>query len=147
MAQANPKEILWKGDGFERGTFVRKRKMNKVILPEDAEDCVKNHIYSNRTDSAGNREGYVAVEYEHQEFPRMLFHPDYHKVPAPHPNQFASPDKTGMFTPAEEEWKRKYDRIQVAENEKDVKRLTAMGWLLTPPKSDIPAYDANSEAI
>jgi len=142
QAVADQMNKEWAGATFEAGTFVKKKKMNKITLPEGAEDALGNHRYSQRRDTAGNLEGYVAVTYERaeNEYPKMLYHPDWGSTQEPLPQDFVGLARTPAeysnayetFNKAMQEYRRK-QRTKLVKNLKDEKALSAKGWLLKPP--------------
>jgi hypothetical protein len=124
----------WQGEA-DRGTIVIRKKINRIVLPENAEGALKNHVYTRAQDEYGQPlMAYVEVPYDPREpkhqYPKMLFHPDYHKEPPPNLNHFK---ETKDWDAAMRAWELKYNRTQVAENEKHEKRLLQKGWLANPP--------------
>lgn len=135
----------WKGEGMEQGTIVIRRRMNKTYIPPELEGAKENHIYTDVVDENGiPGKAYVAVPYEHQSLPAILYHPEYHTAPAPILNDFKS---MGDYNAAEIKWKRKYDRTLKVESDKEFKRLTGKGWLPKPPEVATPKDDPHSEEI
>ena len=137
----------WKGEGVERGTIVIRKKQNRVFIPDELEGAKQNHIYTNVVDENGApSRAYVAMPYEREknDFPKMLFHPDFHKEPAPVHNDFK---ELGQYNKALQAWQRKFERTQMADNEKEEKRLVTKGWLLKPPVVDVPKDDPTSDEI
>lgn len=120
----------WDGE-VDRGTVVVKKKMNRVHIPDDLEPTKQNHIYTRTIDENGQPGmSYVAMPLEPQPFPKILFHPDFHKERKPIPNDFK---QLGEYNAAMIEWEKKFERTVAAKDEKDEKRLLAKGWLPKAP--------------
>jgi hypothetical protein len=136
----------WQGDA-ERGTLVVRKRQNKVHIPDELEGARSNHVYANVVDENGApSRAYVAVPYEREanDFPKMLFHPAWHKEPKPIANDFK---ELGLFQKAVQTWERKFERFKMVENDKEEKRLIAKGWLARPPVLDVPKDDPQSDEI
>lgn len=128
-----PYDVRMPGEQVERNTFVIRKNRNKVHIPPELEGALKNHVYANVVDENGNPgRAYVEVPYEREqhEFPKMFFHPDYHKEPTPNRNHFK---ETHEWEAAMREWEMAYDRTQTAENEEQETVLVEAGWLEKPP--------------
>lgn len=128
---------------------------NVVKQPRSARHTRGNHRYDG-TIVNNKAVGYVPVVYEHQVYPRMMYHPKWGMKPKPDSAKFfigcVTPDQfTAAFASyqaAEQDWMRG-NRVKLAENEADEKRLTEKGWLLQPPlqKGNKAQFDLNSEEI
>ena len=135
----------WKGEHHERGTIVIKKKPNKMHIDEELEGALKNHIYTDvQFENGAMGKAYVAVDYEHSDYPKMLFHPDFHREPPPNRNHHK---ETYEWEMKFKEWRETYDRTQTVENPEDEQRLLAKGWLPTPPIIEVPKSHPNSEEI
>jgi hypothetical protein len=129
-------------------------KPNKIHRSAEQEITDGNHRYDGSI--VNNRAvGYVPVVYEHQVYPRMMYHPDWGKLPRPDMAKFAVGCVTqeqftqafASYQAAEQKWLRS-NRMKLAENEEDEKRLKEKGWLLQAPlRKDNKQFDLNSEEI
>lgn len=143
----NPYDVRMPGEIAENNTFVVRKPRNKVHIPDALEGAKSNHVFARTVDENGQQGmGYVPVPYERSEndFPKMMFHPDWHKVPAPIHNDFK---ELGAYNKAVTDWKEKYERFQMAQNEEDVERLSKKGWKDTPPVVKVPKTASNSEEV
>lgn len=142
-----PYDVRMPGETFEGNTYVVRKNRNKVYIPDALEGAKSTHVYARTVDENGQPGmGYVPVPYEREanEFPKMLFHPDYHKVPAPIHNDFK---ELGAYNAAVAAWESKYGRTQMAADKEDEDRLVKKGWRLTPPEVKVPTTSANSEEV
>jgi hypothetical protein len=99
--------------------------------------------------------GYVPEPYTHQEYPKMLYHPDYGLAPRPDIAKFASDCRTAdqylaalqSFQEAEQKWSRG-QRTKQAKDKKDEERLKKKGWLLSPPAKPVtPQFDMECDEL
>lgn len=127
---------------------------NPVIQPRATRTARGQHIYDG-TIVNNKAIGYVPVRYEHQEFPRMLYHPKWGMTAQPEMAKFAVGCVTAeqfqaahtAYAAALEKWQRS-NRVKLVLNEEDQARLEKKGWLEKPPlRKDNPAFDLNSEEI
>ena len=127
---------------------------NPVIIPRAARAAKGHHKYD-PTIVNNKVVGYVPVMYVHQEFPRMMYHPDWGKAPKPDMAKFA----IGCVTPqqwqgafealqkAESDWARR-NRVKTVASAEEQARLEKIGWLLQPPiRKSNPAFDLNSDEL
>lgn len=127
---------------------------NNVQIPRGARICKGNHKYD-PTIVANKAVGYIPVQYEHQAYPRMLFHPDFGLAQKPDIARFAA----GAHTPeqyqsaqmayqdAESAWARK-NRTKLVHGEKEEAKLTKKGWLLKPPARELAvSFDMESDEL
>lgn len=127
----------------------------KVHVPDELEATLKNHIFDARRTPAGELMGYVEIPYEHQEYPKMLYHPEWGAKPQPDINSFVKAAKTAqeyemaatLYQQAVAKWARG-NRTKIVEDAKQEASLVKKGWLLKPPthKGD-PTFDMNSDEI
>lgn len=99
--------------------------------------------------------GYERVVYEHQEYPKVLYHPKYGIEPKPEEAKFAVGAVTveqlqnaaKAYIEAINKWNRS-NRTTEAKSREDEERLVKKGWTLTPPKPK-PAekFDLASEEV
>lgn len=137
--------------------LVKKTKI-RVHVPEELEDTKGAHVWDPRRTPNGELMGYQPVSYDRadNDYPKMLFHPDYGKKPQPDQSKFV---RSGM-SPADyeaaillyqtkvNEWN-KGNRTKLAKDEDEEKRLLAKGWLPTPPQhaSKKKEFDLDSDEI
>jgi ribosomal protein L15 len=127
---------------------------NPVRQPRAARNTRGHHRWDGTI--VNNRAvGYVPVAYEHQAFPRMMYHPKWGMTPEPEMAKYAIGCVTAeqfqnafaAYTKAVEDWKRK-NRVKLAETQEDFDRLVKKGWLdKAPLRKENPAFDMNSEEI
>lgn len=99
--------------------------------------------------------GYIPVIYEHEEYPRMLYHPKWGMTAQPEMAKFAVGCVTteqyqaafAAFNKALETWQRS-NRTKLVKDEAELERLTKKGWLDKPPlRKENPAFDFSSDEI
>lgn len=143
------------GERPEGGTFVVRRKMNKIQIPETLEGALKNHRYVKAVDEQGNPcMAYEPIEYEHQEFPKILYHPDFGAKPQPKVQAYAAGSTTPeqfeaaleRFNLALSTWTRG-NRTKLAENRKEEKFFLEKGWLDTMPVKPVAEGSIDSDEI
>ena len=129
---------------------------NKIVVARDARRAQKNHVYNPNIDPAtGKRIGYQEVHYEHQEFPRQLYHPEYGAAKKPNIQDYARTAKTSdeveqanaLYLAAMAKWN-KSNRVKTVATKKEEDRLLKIGWMPKPPvRESTPAFDANSDEL
>lgn len=127
---------------------------NKVQQPRLARNTRGPHKYDSTV--VNNKvTGYVPVVYEHQEFPRMLYHPEWGAKSRPELAKFAIGCVTAeqyqaanaAFMEAEQKWL-KGNRTKLVATAAEEKKLLAKGWLSKPPlRKENPAFDLNSDEL
>lgn len=137
--------IFEKQGQAERGTMVvRRGGFRKVHIPEELQATTHNHVYTDTVDEYGTPgRGYVEVPYEHEIYPVLLYHPNWHKQPEPQLHDFK---ESFDYQAAHRDWKAKSDRTKVARNAAEEKRLLAKGWLKKPPvveKKELPSHESD----
>jgi hypothetical protein len=117
---------------------------------KEAQEIIKGpHIY----DPIGRK--YVRVAYEHQEYPKCLYHPSYGSKPAPSMNDY--PVHGGMtdqqqrqvldnYNAAVAKWQRS-NRIKIVNSKADEARLIKKGWVVQMPKPFVSVVAADDEEI
>lgn len=134
---------------------TKRGRENKVIVPISATHAGGPHKYDRTIGPDGMVVGYVPISYEHQAYPRMLFHPSFGQNPEPSQQKFCTGAVTDSdyrrafdsFNEAMNEWRRE-NRTVLAANAKDEKRLAEKGWLLQPPvHKDTKLFDLTSEEL
>src|SRR5690242_10991377 len=79
----------WQPQAIEGGTVVQRRKENKLFINDKLEPALKNHVFGEFIDQFGNKaSGYLEVPYTHQEFPKVLYHPEWGVKPQPKMSDF-----------------------------------------------------------
>lgn len=138
-------DVRMPGESLERNTFVVRKARNKVHVPPELEGAKENHVYADVIDENGNPgRAYVAVPYDRtkHDYPKMFFHPDYHKEPVPNRNHFK---ETHEWEAAMRAWELAFDRTQMAQNEEEETEILAAGWLDKPPVFETSAqFDKRS---
>lgn len=150
---------------------TKRGKPNKVYKSAEQEICDGPHRYDG-TVVNNKAVGYVPVAYEHQEYPKLVYHPKYGLTPPPDPAKFSVGavsqeqimNANLAFEAAMNKWRRenRTNLIALTENEKirltpeeQLEKLKAReesllkkGWLLTPPKPKESArFDLGSDEI
>jgi hypothetical protein len=96
--------------------------------------CSKPHKWD------GEEREYVETgAYQHQDWPKMLYHPEYGKEPKPDMTKFGGRVNTvqeaealnNSFNEAMRNWNRK-NRTKIAHNHKEFDALKKKGWLEKP---------------
>lgn len=134
-----PQDIRQSGEKPEGGTFVVRRNRSRVHVPEILEGAQKNHIYTKAVDENGNPlMAYVEVPFDPaaNQFPKLLYHPDWGKKAEPTLASFARGASTteqyaaalDSYNAAHAEWE-KGNRTKVAENAKREAELRKIGWV------------------
>jgi len=129
---------------------------NVVKQPRSARNTRGNHKYDG-TIVNNKAVGYVPVSYDPAEnqYPKMLFHPDFGKSLAPEMAKYAVGCVTTeqfqsahtAFAQAMEKWNRA-NRTKLVDDEKKEKSLITKGWLAKPPaRKENPAFDMSSDEI
>lgn len=135
----SPASLRQQGEKLENQTFVVRKNRQRVHVPPSLEGATKNHIYTQAVDEDGNKiMAYVEVPFEpeNNQFPKILYHPDFGKKPEPTIAAFArgasTPDQYAValdqFNAAHAEWA-KGNRTQVAEDKKREDQLRKIGWV------------------
>ena len=127
---------------------------NKVVQPRAARATRGNHRFDHNI--INNKiVGYVEVQYEHEEYPRMLYHPNWGMEKKPDMAKFAVGCVTSeqfqqaflAFQEAENKWNRS-NRTKLATDKKHEESLLKKGWLVKPPiRKENPAFDLGSDEI
>jgi hypothetical protein len=134
---------------------TKKGRENKVITPASCDAARGPHTYDRSVGHDGMVVGYVPVSFEHQEYPKMLFHPKYGAKPEPTAGKFTVGCVTAdqyqqalvTFQEALAAWQRE-NRTKVATSEAEEARLVKKGWLASPPVRKLTAaMDPNSDEI
>lgn len=148
-------DVRMPGEKPEGGTFVVRRRPNKIQIPETLEGALGNHRYVKAVDEQGNDcMAYMPVPYEHQEYPKILYHPNFGEKPQPRVQAYSagatSPEQfeaaLERFNLAMETWNRS-NRTKFVEDAKEEKRLLAKGWVGTMPVKPISPSSADSDEI
>lgn len=133
---------------------TKRGKPNKISRSAEQEICDGPHRFDG---SVVNNKvvGYVPVVYEHQVYPRMLYHPKWGMEDTPDMAKFSVGCTTAQqfqaafqaFQAAEEKWRRS-NRTKLAANEEEEKRLLEKGWLQQPPlRAKNKQFDMSSDEI
>jgi hypothetical protein len=143
------------GERPEGGTYVVRRKPNKINIPETLEGALQNHRYVKAVDEQGNPcMAYEPINYGHQEFPKMLYHPNFGQKPQPKVQAFAAGATTPeqfeaaleRFNVAMSGWNRA-NRTKLVEDAREEKALITKGWVAKMPTRPIPVDSADSDEI
>jgi len=127
---------------------------NPVPIPRAARVCKGPHRYDG-TIVNNKAVGYVPVQYKHEEFPRMLYHPEWGAKPKPEGGRFfigaitqeQMQNAMTAYQEAETKWARS-NRVKLVTNAKDLERLIKKGWLDKPPiRKENPLFDMESEDL
>jgi hypothetical protein len=133
---------------------TKRGKPNKIHRSAMQETTDQPHKYDPRIEN-NQAIGYVPVTYEHQDFPRMLYHPNWGKLAKPDMAKFAIGCITqdqfqqafAAYQEAEQKWMRS-NRVKLVESPEELERLEKKGWLLQPPlRKDNKQFDLNSDEI
>jgi len=143
---------------------------NKVQVPRAARAAKGQHKYD-PTIINNKAVGYIPMIYEHEDFPKMLYHPKWGMTTAqPEMAKFSVGCVTAeqyqaafaAYNKALETWQRSNrtkivgaerepgitDEQYLAKCTADVERLVKKGWLEKPPvRKDNPAFDLTSDEI
>lgn len=127
---------------------------NPVPIPRGARVCKGPHKYDG-TIVNNKAIGYVPVQYKHEEFPRMLYHPEWGAKAKPEGGRFfigaitqeQMQNAMTAYQEAEAKWARG-NRTKLVTNAKDLERLIKKGWLDKPPlRKENPMFDMDSEEL
>jgi hypothetical protein len=145
----------WQGDA-DKGTVVLQDDLNEVHIPKSLKNALVNHRYGRAIDPKNGQtiNAYIREQYEHQEYPKLLYHPKFGQTPEPKLADYAA----GATTPeqsikAHESFRMAYDkwmktnRIKEATDPEREKELLAKGWVAQPPKPKIQAGSPESDEI
>lgn len=155
MGQSAPYDVRMPGEKVERNTFVIRRRRNKVHIPPELEGALKNHIFTKARDEDGNEiNAYVEVEYVHQEFPKLLYHPNWGQKPMPKVEQYVGRASTPeqhqeafeAFSAAMAKWQRE-NRTKLVQDAKEEKRLLGKGWLAKAPERPIAPGSVDDDEL
>lgn len=145
----------WDGE-FDKGTVVLQEDLNEVHVPKRLKNALGNHRYGRAIDPKNNQpiNAYIKVEYEHQEYPKMLYHPKYAQTNEPNLADYAA----GCTTPEQsvkaheaykiafEKWQ-KANRTKWADTPEREAELIAKGWIAAPPRKKVAAGTVESDEI
>lgn len=135
-----PESLRQPGERVEGQTHVVRKKVPGIHIPATLEGALKNHVYTTAIDEDSGQEvkAYIEVPFDAaaNQYPKMLYHPDWGKVREPKISDFAKAGTTGehyqaaleLFTTAHNEWDRG-NRTQVAANPKREAELRKIGWV------------------
>ena len=127
---------------------------NPVPIHRSARICRGPHRYDG-TIVNNKAIGYVQVRYEHQEFPRMLYHPEWGAKPKPEAARYfvgavtqeQMQNAMNAYTEAEQKWARS-NRVKLVTSAKEFEKLTKKGWLDKPPlRKENPQFDLESDEL
>ncbi|HUD64653.1 MAG TPA: hypothetical protein VMQ17_08750 [Candidatus Sulfotelmatobacter sp.] len=133
---------------------VDKLEDNPVPIPRAARICKGPHKYDG-TIVNNKAIGYVPVMYEYQEFPRMLYHPEWGARPKPEGARFfigaitqeQMQNAMTAYQEAESKWARG-NRVKLVGSPKEFDRLVKKGWLEKPPiRKENPMFDMESDEL
>lgn len=139
---------------LEQNVIPGENGLDNVAVPRAARICKGPHKYDG-TIVNNKAIGYVPVRYQHQEFPRMLYHPEWGANAKPEgPRYFVGAvtqeqmqNAMATYQEAEAKWL-KANRTKLVETEKEFDRLVKKGWLAKPPiRKENPAFDLSSDEI
>jgi hypothetical protein len=145
----------WQGES-DKGTVVLQEDLNEIHIPRRLKESLVNHRYGKVLDPKNGQVsmGYIREEYEHQPYPKVLYHPEFGQAPEPQLAAYAA----GCSTPeqsiqaheayqgAHKKWQMK-NRNKLVQDEKEEKRLIAKGWKVQMPKPPIAADSPESDEI
>lgn len=139
------------------GPPVQVGKRNKIVISDLAEPALQNHIYdANINPETGKRFGYRTITKDFEEFPKMLYHPDWGLKPKPDIRDYSKGAQTPeaiesaqhAFSGAMKKWERgnRVKTVTEKDGKKELDRLGKIGWLTAPPKreSTDKAYDEDA---
>jgi hypothetical protein len=139
---------------LEQNIIPGENGLDAVAVPRAARICKGNHKYDDRI--VNNKAiGYVQVHYEHQDFPRMLYHPEWGAQPKPEAARYfvgavtqqQMQNAMATYQKAEANWL-KANRTKLVATEEEFDRLVKKGWLAKPPiRKENPAFDLSSDEI
>jgi hypothetical protein len=127
---------------------------NPVPVPRAARVCKGPHRYDG-TIVNNKAIGYVPVTYEHQDFPRMVYHPNWGEKPEPEGAKFFMGAVTqeqmmsahAAYEQARSEWRR-HNRTKLVKSKSEFEALIKKGWLAKPPlREDNPQFDMDSDEL
>jgi len=127
---------------------------NPVPIPRSARICKGNHKWDN-TIVNNKAIGYVPVRYEHQEFPRLMYHPEWGAKPKPEAARYfvgavtqeQMQNAMNTYTEAEQKWARS-NRTKLITSQKEFDKLAKIGWLAKPPiRKENPQFDLESDEL
>lgn len=143
---------------FANPPVLTKKVKIKVHIPEELEATKTQHVWDGRRTAEGDLMGYQEVTYERSEndYPKMLFHPDYKKNPPPDIAKFVRPGMNpadyesamALYQAELNKWNRG-NRTKTVDDAKEEKRLLAKGWVDKPPQHEklTKEFDLNSDEI
>jgi hypothetical protein len=130
--------------------------LDATALPRSTRICKGPHRYDS-TIVNNKAVGYVGEVYDRKdhEYPKVLYHPKWGQRPQPEGARFFVGAVTqeqmqsayAAFEKALSEWRRT-NRIKLAKNADEEKRLIEKGWLDKPPiPKDVKAFDLDSDEL
>ena len=159
MAERDYKIPSSEREHFANPPVLTKKVKIKVHVPEELEVTQKHHVYDHRRTPEGNLVGYAELgpyEPSENQYPKILYHPNYGKAIPPQQQDFAKPGMSWQqveaanqaFDKAKKKWLMD-NRTQVAQDAADEERLTKKGWKEKPPVQAQPKseFDLSSEEI
>jgi len=154
MASLN-KYDHWEG-GADKGTVVLQEDLNEVFIPKRLKGALQNHRYGPAMDPKNGQvsNAYIACGYDHQEYPKNLYHPHFGQTQEPKIAEYSAgcttPEQSmkahETFNAAYKKWQMK-NRIKEVAGEEDEKRLLAKGWVAKMPKPPITKDSVESDEI
>lgn len=133
---------------------VDKLEDNPVPIPRATRICKGPHRYDS-TIVNNKAVGYVPVMYEHQAFPRMMYHPEWGAKPKPEGGRYfigaitqeQMQNAMVAYQDAEAKWQRG-NRTKLVTSQKELDRLLKIGWLDKPPiRKENPMFDMDSDEL
>lgn len=145
----------WEGES-DKGTVVLQEDLNEVVVPKRLKGALSNHRYGPAIDPKNGQRTmtYIREEYTHQDFPKLLYHPEFGQTPEPKLAEFAAGCQTPedsmraheTFNAAYRKWQLK-NRTKEVPDAKEEKRLLAKGWVTKRPTPVIAADAPESDEL
>lgn len=134
-----PESLRQPGERLEGQTHVIRKKLQTVHIPATLEGALKNHVFTKALDEDGNQVmAYVERPFDPAEnqYPKMLYHPDWGKKAEPKVSDFARPGAPAdqyetalqLFTSAHTAWE-KGNRTKIATSPAREADLRKLGWV------------------
>lgn len=135
----SPQSLRQPGESMEGQTVVVRKKLQRVHIPAELDGIKGNHRYTQAYDESGNKiNAYLPVEFDpaDNQYPKMLYHPEYGKKAQPSIGDYARGASTNemyqaaleMFQTAQADWE-KGNRTIIASDKKREDELRKIGWL------------------
>jgi len=152
---ANQQYDHWQGEA-DKGTIVLQEELNEVHIPKRLKGALGNHRFGRAIDPKNNQPtmAYISMGYDHQEFPKLLYHPEYGQAQEPKLAAFAAgcntPEQSTQaheaYQAAMTKWKKK-NRTKEVLDAKEEKRLLAKGWVNKCPTPPVALDSPESDEI